>query len=74
MIFNHEVAPGRNAAVRKGWNDGAWGRAHRELEAAQARWYERGYAGGLVFRQKKQSDLSERTVVSSTFPRVVPAA
>ena len=75
MIFNHQVAPGRNAAIRAGWNDAAWGRPSRDIEAAaQAPSYERGYAGGLVFRQKQQSDLSERTVVSSTLPRVVPAA
>ena len=74
MIFNHQVAPGRNAAVRAGWNDAAWGLPHRELETAQVPWYESGYAGGLVFRQKQQSDLSKRVVVSSTLPRVAPAA
>ena len=52
MIFNNQVAPGRNAAIRAGWNDAAWGRRHREVEAAQTLWYERGYAGGLVFRQR----------------------
>jgi len=74
MLFNNQVAQGRNAATRAGWNDGAWGRPHREVEAADAPWYERGYAGGLVFRQKQQSDLAERAVVSSTLPRLVPAA
>ena len=74
MIFNHQVAPGRNAAVRAGWNDAAWGLPHREVETVQAPWYERGYAGGLVFRQKQQSDLSKRVVVSSTLPREAPAA
>lgn len=74
MIFNHQVAPGRNAAMRAGWNDAAWGRPHCAVETAQAPWYERGYAGGLVFRQKQQSDMSERVVVSSTLPRVAPAA
>ena len=74
MIFNNQVTPGRNAAIRAGWNDGAWGRPRREVEAAQAHWYERGYAGGLVFRQKQQSDPAERTVVSSAMPPVVPAA
>ena len=74
MIFTNQVASGRNAAIRAGWNDAAWGRPHRELEAAQAPWYERGYAGGLVFRQKQQSDMSERGVVPSTLPRVVPGA
>ena len=74
VIFNNLVAPGRNAAIRAGWNDAAWGRPRRDVEAAQAPWYERGYAGGLVFRQKQQSDMSERGVVSSTLPRVVPTA
>lgn len=74
VIFNHQVAPGRNAAIRAGWNDAAWGRPHRDVEAAQAPWYERGYAGGLVFRHKQQSDLAERGVVSSTLPRVVKTA
>src|ERR1041385_5851415 len=74
VTFTNQVASGRNAALRAGWNDAAWGRPHRELEAAQAPWYERGYAGGLVYRQKEQSDFSERTVVSSPLPRVVPAA
>jgi hypothetical protein len=74
VIFNHQMPPGRNAAIRAGWNDAAWGRPHRDVEAAQAPWYERGYAGGLVFRQKQQSDLAECALVSSTLPRVVPAA
>ena len=74
MIFNHQVAPGRSAAVRAGWNDAAWGQPHRELGAAQALWYQRGYAGGLAFRQKQQSDTSKRGVDSSTLPRVVRRA
>ena len=74
MIFNHQVAPGRTAAIRAGWNDAAWGRPHREVSADQAPWYERGSAGGMVFRQKQQTDLSESAVVSSSLPRVVPAA
>ena len=72
MIFNNQVAPGRNAAIRAGWNDAAWGRPRREVEAAQALWYERGYAGGLVFRQKQHSAMSERGVVSTTLPRIGP--
>ena len=74
MTFTNQVASGRNAALRAGWNDAAWGQPHRELEAAQAPWYERGYAGGLVYRQKEQSDFCERRVVSRPLPRVVPAA
>lgn len=72
MIFNNQVAPGRNAAIRTGWNDAAWGRPHRDVEAAQVPCYERGYAGGLVFRQKQQSRLAERGVVSGSLPRTVP--
>jgi hypothetical protein len=60
VIFNHQVAPGRHAAVRAGWNDAAWGLPRREVGTPEAYWYERGYAGGLVFCQKQQSDLSER--------------
>ena len=74
MTFKNHVSSGRNDAIRAGWNDAAWGRPHRDVQAAQAPWYERGYAGGLVFRQKQQSDLAERTVVSRTLPRGVPAA
>lgn len=74
MIFNHHVAPGRNAAVRAGWNDAAWGRPHRDVDAAQAPWYERGYASGLTYRHEQRTALSERTVVSSHLPRVAPAA
>ena len=74
VIFNHQVVPGRSAAIRAGWNDGAWGLAHREVKMAQAAWYERGYVGGSTYRQKQQSDMSLRVVVSSTLPRVVPAA
>jgi hypothetical protein len=62
VIFNYQVAPGQGPAIRAGWNDAAWGRPHRELKTIQAPWYERGYARGLVFRRKQQSDLSERVV------------
>ena len=74
MIFNRQVAPGPNAAILAGWNDAAWGRPHREVDTVQARWYERGFAGGLVYRRKQQSAMSERAVVSSTLPRVAPGA
>jgi hypothetical protein len=74
VIFNQQMAPGPNEATRTGWNDGAWGRARREVGVVQAPWYERGYIGGLVFRQKQQLTMSERTVVSSALPRVAPAA
>ena len=71
MIFNNQIAPGRNAAIRAGWNDAAWGRPHREVEAARAPWYERGYAGGLVFREPLQPAPSvgpDRTDTSITDP------
>jgi hypothetical protein len=74
VTVNNQVASGRNAAIRAGWNDAAWGRPHHDVESAQAPWYERGYAGGRVFRQNQQPEVSERAVVSSTLPRIVPAA
>src|SRR6266536_5639461 len=74
LIFNHQVTPGRNAAMRAGWNDGAWGRPHCEVALAQTMWYERGYAGGLVFRHKEQCDTARRAVVSGAVRRVNPAA
>jgi hypothetical protein len=64
---------GRGAALRAGWNDAAWGRPRREEETAVAPWYERGYAGGLVFRQKQQLGTSQ-PAVSSALLRVVTAA
>jgi hypothetical protein len=74
VISNQQVTPGRNAARRGGWNDAAWGQPHREVAAAHAPWYEQGYAGGLMFRHKQPSELTERTVVSTVLSRVVPAA
>jgi hypothetical protein len=74
VIFNYQVAPGRNAAVLAGWNDAAWGRPHRDLKKVQVAWYDHGYAGGLIFRQKRQSARSDRTVVSNPLPRVAPAS
>jgi hypothetical protein len=47
-----------DAALRAGWNDAAWGQPRREVETAVAPWSERGYAGGLLFRQKQQQDSS----------------
>jgi hypothetical protein len=74
VIFNNRLAPGRDAAVRAGWNDAAWGRPRRAVETAQESWYELGYESGLVFRLKQKSDLSQRTVISNPLPRSVPAA
>jgi hypothetical protein len=36
-------------------------------------WYERGYAGGLVFRQNRAQDTLVQVVLVSV-PQVVPAA
>ena len=74
VLFNYRVAPGRNAAIRAGWNDGAWGRPQRAVNTIQAPWYQRGYEGGLIFRHKQQSDLAERSALSSALPRIVRAA
>ena len=73
VLFNYRVAPGRNAAIRTGWNDGAWGRPQRAVNAIQAPWYHDGYNSGLIFR-RRQSDLVEPSVFSSALPRIVPAA
>ena len=64
--------PQHNAALRAGWNDAAWGQLRREMETAVAPWYERGYAGGLVFRQKREQDTSAQDVMGRV-PRVVLA-
>ena len=61
-----------NAALRAGWNDAAWGQPRREIETAVAPWYERGYAGGLVFRQKREQDTAAQDVMARV-PRVVLA-
>jgi hypothetical protein len=75
VLFNNQVAMGRNAAIQAGWNDAAWGRPHRDVDGSGA-WYERGYAGGLVFRHEQPSDIAmgELRVVSSSLPRAQPAA
>ena len=58
----------RRAALRAGWNDGAWRRPRRErraLDAAAAVWYERGYAGGLIY-----SNISGRKYPSRRNPSI----
>jgi hypothetical protein len=70
VIFHQQV--GRAAALRAGWNDAAWGQPRREVQAEVARWYERGYTGGLVFRQKQEKNRAAQDVVGR-MPRVVPA-
>jgi hypothetical protein len=74
VIFQQKVARSPSTAVREGWNDAAWGRPRREVETAVAPLYERGYAGGLIFREKQQLYLTERAVVSRPLPRRAPAA
>lgn len=62
-----------DAAMRAGGNDAAWGQLRRERETAVAPWYERGYAGGLIFRQKQQQNTSAQDVLGRV-PQVVPTA
>ncbi len=70
VIYDRQVA--RKAALRAGWNDAAWGQPRREVEPAVTPWYERGYAGGLVFRQKREQDTSAQGVMGWV-PRLVRA-
>ena len=35
-----------------GWNDAAWGQSPRHVNADLVGAYARGYAGGLVYRQR----------------------
>jgi len=73
VVFNHQVTPVQNAALRAGWNDAAWGQRRREVDPAVAPLYERGYAGGLVFRQRQQQNSSAPHVLDPV-PRIMPAA
>jgi hypothetical protein len=74
VIFNQQVEPRRDATIRVGWNDGAWGRPRRMVTPIQATWYDLGYESGGVFRLKQKSDLSQRSVISSALPRPGPGA
>lgn len=74
MIFQRKVARPHSETLRAGWNDAAWGRPHRQVEPATGPSYERGYAGGLIFRAQQQTALRQRVVVSRPLPRRVPAA
>jgi hypothetical protein len=73
VIFRGKVARPRREAVRDGWNDGAWGRPHRQVEAALVQLYDSGFAGGVVFRNKQQADLLLRARVTRPLPRRGPA-
>jgi hypothetical protein len=74
VTSQEEVRRVRMAAVRTGWNDAAWGRPSRQVQAALARFYERGYAGGLVFRRKQEVDIWQRAALWSEVSPQVPAA
>lgn len=71
VIFDRQVE--RGAALRAGWNGADWGQPRHEVHPAVAPLYERGYAGGLVFRQKQQHTTSAPDVLGPA-PRIVSAA
>lgn len=56
VIVEGKFAERRCAAVRAGWNDAAWGQSRHDVDPDLAVWYERGYTGGLIYRQKDQHD------------------
>ncbi len=62
-MFDGKLARRRCTAVRVGWNDAAWGQPRRDVDADLAAWYERGYAGGLIFRQKDRQDISAQDIL-----------
>ena len=72
MILHRHVARRRNAVVRTGLNNAAWGQPRREVQLAVAPCYERGYAAGLVFRLKQQLDISAQNVLGP-FAALEPA-
>jgi hypothetical protein len=45
----------RAGAIHAGWNDAAWDRPRRSVPAHLMRWYELGYAGGLIFKRRRQT-------------------
>ncbi len=38
--------------IRAGWNDAAWGRPRRVMTGPLAQFYDVGYSGGLIFRER----------------------
>ena len=44
----------RAGAIHTGWNDAAWGRPRHSVADHLSRWYELGYAGGLLFRRRQR--------------------
>jgi len=61
VIAQGTLAQQRHTALRVGWNDAAWGQQRHATDADLAPWYERGYTGGLIFRQKRSSDRAYGT-------------
>src|SRR6476659_5787343 len=59
-IAKGKMAQQRRTAFRLGWNDAAWGRPRHVIDVDLAAWYQRGYAGGLVFREKDRQRYSPR--------------
>jgi hypothetical protein len=62
VVFEGHLAHRRRAVVRVGWNDAAWGQPRQDPDAHLAPWYERGFTGGLIFRQKDQLDMSDQDI------------
>jgi hypothetical protein len=58
-----KVGRRRRTAVRVGWSDAAWGQPRQDVAADLAACYERGYAGGLSFRQKDRQDISGQAIL-----------
>jgi len=56
-LFGKPTQLFQNAALQV-QPDGSWGQQRHETDADLAHWYERGYTGGLIFRQKRSSDLA----------------
>ena len=44
----------RTGAIHAGWNDAAWDRPRRVVPDHLIRWYDLGYAGGLIFRRRRR--------------------
>ena len=60
VIAQAKPAQERRTSVRLGWNDAAWGRPRRVVATEVAPSYERGYAGGLIFRKKDRQQISSQ--------------
>ncbi len=71
-MFDRRLARRRHTAVRLGWNNAAWGQPRQVIDPDVAPWYDRGYTGGLIFRQKHQQDTSAQDIFVAE-PRALPA-